>query len=42
MWSGLTENYVRVRTESSKELGNTITNTLISRIVDGQVLAEVL
>ena len=42
MWSGLTEIYVRVRTESSKELGNTITNTLISRIVDGQVLADVL
>ena len=40
-WSGLTDNYLRVRACNSSELTNQITLARLGKQVDGELLAEV-
>ena len=42
VWSGLTDNYLRVRTASGSELGNQITNARLTALDGDWVLAEVI
>ena len=41
-WRGLTDNYLRVRTQSSKDLGNAITNTRLTALAEDWVTGEVV
>ena len=40
-WSGLTDNYLRVRTSSSRELGNTITDARLAALDEDWIASEV-
>ena len=42
LWSGLTDNYVRVKTAVESDLGNEITNARLTNIEDDWVLSEVV
>ena len=41
VWSGLTDNYLRVRTQSSRDLGNIITDTRLAALEADRVIGEV-
>ena len=41
-WSGLTDNYIRVRASTENAIGNCITNALLVGLEEGSVRAEVL
>ncbi len=41
VWSGLTDNYLRVRTQSSRDLGNIITDTRLTALDEDRVTGEV-
>ncbi len=40
MWSGLTDDYVRVYTDDARPLGNRVTDTLLLRELDGALYGE--
>ena len=42
VWTGLTDNYLRVRTASGANLSNRITNARLTALQDGWTLAEVM
>ena len=42
VWSGLTDNYLRVRAQDSRNLGNVITDARLTGLDEGWVAAEVV
>ena len=40
-WTGLTDNYLRIRTRSGRNLGNSITNTRLTALDEDWVTGEV-
>ena len=42
VWSGLTDNYLRVRTQSGRDLANTITDTRLTALDGDRVTGEVV
>jgi tRNA A37 methylthiotransferase MiaB len=42
VWSGLTDNYLRVRTQSGQNLGNVITDARLTAVDEDRVTAEIV